>query len=400
MDLQRKLDILKGELEVRYDYSSYAAFKSVDRYSEGYINTSNLGQFLKSNGYYASERELLAIIRRIDTDGDAKLSYAEFSDFLGASQASEDLKRSASQERTSKNLYESRYGSPLKTKSDHQSPVRAHSAYGRRPSTPLRDSLYESRLSPLKETLEAYKPRSPVKKQPLLRLEEEDELVRSLREQISLEKEIENAKISLAQRPDFNLFDAFRIFDVDAKGYITYTDLKEGLNAIGVFPSHEELDLYIKRYDKNNDKRIRFSEFSDSFTPIDAYYGSLVNRRTSNDVRGRLYSRDDVFLSETRIEYKNAWRTHFKNESYAESLRQRLYKRPGFNIYEAFISCDLNENGSISKDELRRLIESRGFYVSEKEVNQLVEKIDKDRDGRISYSEVSAELSVNNQMKR
>ena len=70
---------------MRYDYSSYAAFKSVDRYSEGYINTSNLGQFLKSNGYYASERELLAIIRRIDTDGDAKLSYAEFSDFLGAS---------------------------------------------------------------------------------------------------------------------------------------------------------------------------------------------------------------------------------------------------------------------------------------------------------------------------
>jgi Ca2+-binding EF-hand superfamily protein len=70
-------------------------------------------------------------------------------------------------------------------------------------------------------------------------------------------------------------------------------------------------------------------------------------------------------------------------------LRQRLYKRPGFNIYEAFITCDLNDNGSISKDELRRLIESRGFYVSEKEVNQLVEKIDKDKDGRISYSEVS-----------
>ena len=85
LDLQRRLDLLKGDLEVRYDYSSYAAFKSVDKYSEGYINTYNLGQFLKNNGYYANERELLAIIRRIDTDGDAKLSYSEFSDFLGAS---------------------------------------------------------------------------------------------------------------------------------------------------------------------------------------------------------------------------------------------------------------------------------------------------------------------------
>jgi len=70
-------------MQVRYDYSTYAAFKSIDRLSEANVNIHNLGQFLKNNGYYATERELLAIIRRIDTDGDAKLSYSEFSDFIG-----------------------------------------------------------------------------------------------------------------------------------------------------------------------------------------------------------------------------------------------------------------------------------------------------------------------------
>lgn len=245
-------------------------------------------------------------------------------------------------------------------------------------------------MSPLKESLTAtLRASSPVRKQPLLRLEEEDELVRALREQISLEKEIENAKISLAQRHDFNLYDAFRIFDIDARGYITYTDLKAGLNDIGIFPSVEDLELFIKRYDKNSDARLRFSEFCEAFTPIDAYYANLLNRRTSNDTRGRLYQRDDCFLGETKIEFKSVWRTHFKIESYSESLRQRLYKRPGFNLYEAFISCDLNDDGTVSKEELRRLIESRGFYVSDKEVNQLVDKLDKDKDGRISYSEVS-----------
>jgi len=73
-------------------------------------------------------------------------------------------------------------------------------------------------------------------------------------------------------------------------------------------------------------------------------------------------------------------------------LRQRLSKRPGFNVYEAFATCDINNDGTISKDEIRRLIESRGFYVSEKEVNSLVEKIDKDKDGRISYSEFREEF--------
>jgi Ca2+-binding EF-hand superfamily protein len=49
----------------------------------------------------------------------------------------------------------------------------------------------------------------------------------------------------------------------------------------------------------------------------------------------------------------------------------------------------MDQNGKISKDEFRRLIESRGFYVSEKEVITLVDKIDKNKDGRISYHEVS-----------
>jgi Ca2+-binding EF-hand superfamily protein len=222
----------------------------------------------------------------------------------------------------------------------------------------------------------------------MLRLEEEDELVRALREHISIERELENAKIQLAQRVDFNLYDAFRIFDVDSRGWISLSDLKYGLNDIGVFASTEEIDLYFKRYDKDGDARLKFSEFCDSFTPLDPYYSSMLNRRHSNNDRGRFYARDDCFLSETKLEFKHLWRTHFKVECAAESLRQRLSKRIGFNLYEAFISCDINDDGLITKDELRRLIESRGFYVSEKEMNSLVEKIDKDKDGRISYSEV------------
>ena len=165
-------------------------------------------------------------------------------------------------------------------------------------------------------------------------------------------------------------------------------DFKEGLNEIGIFPTYDEMDLFMKRYDRDLDNRLRFSEFSEAVTSIDSYYSSIINRRSSNNVRGRLYARDDCFLSSTKIEFRNVMRTHFKIELYSEQLRQRLNKRPGFNVHEAFVSCDLNEDGTISKEELRRLIESRGFYVSEKEMVSLVEKIDKDKDGRISYSEV------------
>lgn len=74
--------MLRSELGVRFDYSNYAAFRAIDKYNDGYVDSFSLKRFLESNGHYASERELLAIIRRIDTDGDAKLSYEEFSEFL------------------------------------------------------------------------------------------------------------------------------------------------------------------------------------------------------------------------------------------------------------------------------------------------------------------------------
>jgi Ca2+-binding EF-hand superfamily protein len=73
----------------------------------------------------------------------------------------------------------------------------------------------------------------------------------------------------------------------------------------------------------------------------------------------------------------------------AERTRQRLTKRPGFNVYDAFDACDSDADGKISTSEIQRLIESRGFYVSYKDVQGLVDKFDKDRDGRISLGEVS-----------
>ena len=134
----------------------------------------------------------------------------------------------------------------------------------------MRSPIRESRMSPAKELRTA----SPIRRgrEIPLRLDDEDELVRALREYINVERELENAKISLTQTPDFNVFDAFRIFDMDSRGWISLTDLKIGLNEIGVYPDHEELALFFKRYDRDMDNRLRFSEFSDAFTPIDNYY--------------------------------------------------------------------------------------------------------------------------------
>lgn len=91
--------------------------------------------------------------------------------------------------------------------------------------------------------------------------------MRALRDYINLEKELEDAKSNLALKPDFNLYDAFRIFDSNSLGYITLSDLKIGLSDIGVFSTYEELELFFNRYDRDRDGKLRFAEFSDAFSP-------------------------------------------------------------------------------------------------------------------------------------
>jgi hypothetical protein len=47
IDLQRRLEVLKRDLQVQYDYAPNAAFRSVDRYNTGRITSVNVGAFLR-----------------------------------------------------------------------------------------------------------------------------------------------------------------------------------------------------------------------------------------------------------------------------------------------------------------------------------------------------------------
>lgn len=58
---------------------------------------------------------------------------------------------------------------------------------------------------------------------------EQSELANSLKSIIFIERDIEAAKINLALKPDFNMMDAFRMFDIKALGSISLSDLMDGL---------------------------------------------------------------------------------------------------------------------------------------------------------------------------
>ena len=225
LKFMREIEFLKEDLKRRYDFSEYSAFRTIDRYNESYIHVDNLRSFLRFHGQYLIDREILQIIRRFDTDGDAKISYIEFSDFMKTSrqqmreiELENELKSRSMSEQKRGSLGVSRTNSsPLRNSTKVQS--RTMSSFnGPRNVTFANETTPEKKYSPNQSRMgmSGFKTAeksmlsssgSPFKSQ--ISMEIEDETIRLLKEQINLEKELEVAKEQLATRYDFNLYDAF-----------------------------------------------------------------------------------------------------------------------------------------------------------------------------------------------
>jgi len=87
------------------------------------------------------------------------------------------------------------------------------------------------------------------------------------------------------------------------------------------------------------------------------------------------------------------------NEASSESIRQRLNRRPLFNLWEAFKALDRDNNGFISSFEFKNMLIDNGFFPSQKEISSLVDRYDKNQDGKVSYSEFIQEITPKSPQK-
>ena len=120
-------------------------------------------------------------------------------------------------------------------------------------------------------------------------------------------------------KADFNLLDAFRLFDKYNLGEIYRADLEEGFKKLGILHVHKnELELLFKRYDTNNDFKLRYLEFVDALTPKDRIYADHLNNKKPNY---NARSADEAISVKTRLEFGDTIRTLLKCEGYAEEFR-------------------------------------------------------------------------------
>lgn len=62
--------------------------------------------------------------------------------------------------------------------------------------------------------------------------------------------------------------------DANNNGFVTASEIVDSLASFGVYVSRDDVYLFVKRYDKNSDAKLRFSEFCEAFNPKDYIYSS------------------------------------------------------------------------------------------------------------------------------
>ena len=122
----------------------------------------------------------------------------------------------------------------------------------------------------------------------------ENEFLIYLRECIKLENKIEKAKIDLSLRSDFNVEDAFKIFERENRKYITDADLIYGLNTLEVYPSEKDILLIKRRINPKKTENIIFSDFSDFILPFEKDYRNMIEKRVCSNYT--VYNYSNVFF--------------------------------------------------------------------------------------------------------
>ena len=362
ISFQRRLEQSRKDLAIRYDFTIISGFGILDYPSTSFISRDKLYGYLRKNNKLSFEDDIDAILRRMDVDGDERLSFTEFSDFV----------------RTKEPII----SSPSRRSPSRSSPVRHSSPLRRSETSPSRNGNSFHNETSMRSSFNRSSP---------LTAGEESELVNIFFQQINLERDLNAAKKDVALCSDFNLLDCFQMFDLKDLGYVNEFDLEDGLRDLGLRPLPDDLTLLFKHYSALSNRRLTYSEFSKLFTPKEhEYYRMMSNRVPFNVSRGE---RKRVFGVDTIYKLTKVLRLHLETENVAESLRHRLVRRPNFSMHEAFQAVDRDRNGYITYDEFQVLLEQHGIFASIKDVESLMDRYDKDKDGRVSYSEFLDEVT-------
>ena len=212
-------------------------------------------------------------------------------------------------------------------------------------------------------------------------------LFQLLKDIVEKDAMIESIKESLAFCTDANLPDLFDFFDYSRKNAIGPMDLAETLKELEIFLSICDLKILYKRFDKDLDGRFDYDEFCDLILPRKYSIAKLMNERYPP-------SYFLGFCCETKKNLSALFNAFVDAEKSNDRLRQILSSTPNCSPYDSFNMIKKEFNTEIYKEDLEKFMEQNGKYMTLFESELLMQRLDKNQDGVVSYDEYLSEIAV------
>jgi hypothetical protein len=122
--------------------------------------------------------------------------------------------------------------------------------------------------------------------------------------------------------------------------------------------------------------------------PQDREYRRLLEvRRPTSDYYSRS-NRADIFLTATKFNLQSVLRLLISSEVKVEGWRQRLDKTIGFRTKAAFDSIDRADKSYFNESDLVEFLRRNDISYLTKDLDLLLSRFDKNRDGIVNYTEV------------
>ena len=218
------------------------------------------------------------------------------------------------------------------------------------------------------------------------------DFINYLKECINIEIKIEKAKIDLSLKSDFNVEDAFKIFEINNRKFISDADLIYGLNAFGIYPSKKDIQLIKKRLNVNKNKNILYSDFFDLIVPFQKDYRDMIEKRKPMKNFPQ-FNKENVFLESTKKYFCGLINLIISCENKIENLRSNLSNIRN-EINNIFSLIDKNKIGNINDIDLNKYLKSRDIYINDIENSLLFIRYDKNKNGKIEDWELNEEFQM------
>ena len=206
---------------------------------------------------------------------------------------------------------------------------------------------------------------------------------------MEIESKIEDMKIDLARRDDFNFEDIFRIFEVDEKEYIEPEELKQGLKLLGLNPTDFDIKLLIKRFDLNQQGVLSYADFFDMLISFEKKLRNSIQIRPPNSCCS--CKSPDIFQCDTLIGIKNLFKFIIQCEN--DINKKRYYFDSLRSKYSDVIQyLDQSRRGVINRNDLKIYLTQFNKFTTSKECDLLFIRLDKNRNGEVGIDQIENEL--------